>query len=60
MRTVIVRQAVLADIDTLAPLFDRYRQFYGRASDLLAARAFLLARFDHGVIGKCKLTQVGR
>jgi GNAT superfamily N-acetyltransferase len=48
MRTVIVRQAVLADIDALAPLFDSYRQFYGRPSDLLAARAFLLARFNHG------------
>ena len=48
MNTVIVRQAVLTDIDALAPLFDSYRQFYGRVSDLLAAREFLLARINHG------------
>ena len=32
----------------LAPLFDDYRQFYGRPSDVAAARAFLRERFDHG------------
>lgn len=48
MHTITVRQAVLADLDTLAPLFDRYRQFYGGASDMNAARRFLLERFDHG------------
>lgn len=48
MTTVAVRQAVLSDIDALAPLFDGYRQFYGRPSDPRAARDFLLARFDHG------------
>lgn len=42
------RQATLSDIDALAALFDRYRQFYGRESDVDAARAFLVARFDHG------------
>jgi ribosomal protein S18 acetylase RimI-like enzyme len=46
--TFIVRQAVLADLDLLAPMLDQYRQFYGRASDLAAARAFLLERFNHG------------
>lgn len=40
-----VRQATLLDLEQLAPLFDRYRQFYGRASDVAAAREFLLARF---------------
>ncbi len=45
--TLIVRQAVLSDLDSLVPLFDGYRQFYGRAADLEAARAFLLARFQH-------------
>ncbi len=48
MTTLTIRQASLADLDELASLFDGYRQFYGRASDLAAARAFLLARFDHG------------
>lgn len=43
-----VRQAVLADLDVLVPLFDAYRQFYGRASDPQGARDFLRARFEHG------------
>lgn len=43
-----VRQAVLADLDLLAPLFDQYRQFQGQPSDLPAARRFLQERFDHG------------
>lgn len=43
-----VRQAVLSDLEVLVPLFDAYRQFYKRASDLEAAREFLLARFEHG------------
>jgi ribosomal protein S18 acetylase RimI-like enzyme len=45
--TITARQAVLADLDALAPLFDGYRQFYGRAADLAAARAFLAERFNH-------------
>lgn len=45
---ITVRQAVLADLDGLVPLLDQYRQFYKRASDLSAARAFLLERFNHG------------
>lgn len=48
MSQLTVRQAILADLDALTPLFDAYRQFYGRDSDLPAARAFLLARFEHG------------
>lgn len=48
MSPLIVRQAGLADLDTLVALFDGYRQFYGRASDPTAARDFLRARFDHG------------
>ena len=46
--TVSVRQAVLSDLEVLAPLFDAYRQFYGRAPDLAAARSFLRERFGHG------------
>ena len=48
MSTVTVRQAILADLEGLVPLFDGYRQFYGKDGDLAAARAFLLSRFDHG------------
>jgi len=48
MQRTSVRQAVLADLPELAPLFDGYRQFYGRASDAAAAESFLRERFDHG------------
>lgn len=47
MKTITVRQAALSDLEALAPLFDGYRQFYGRASDLDAAAEFLSARFNH-------------
>lgn len=48
MHTFSVRQAILADIEALVPLFDGYRQFYGRDSDPAAARDFLMERFNHG------------
>ena len=48
MNTLTVRQAVLADLEALAPLFDGYRQYYGQPSDISAAHAFLRARFEHG------------
>lgn len=48
MSNITVRQAVLSDLEALVPLFDGYRQFYGRPSDISAVREFLLARFNHG------------
>ena len=48
MRDIIVRQAVLTDLDQLAALFDQYRQFQGQPTDRAAAHDFLRARFDHG------------
>lgn len=48
MSTLTVRQATLSDLEALVPLFDDYRQFYGRTSDVQAARGFLKARFNHG------------
>ncbi|MDP9142081.1 MAG: GNAT family N-acetyltransferase [Pseudomonadota bacterium] len=42
-----VRQASVADIELLASLFDAYRVFYGKPSDVALARAFLLERFQH-------------
>ena len=48
MNDVSVRQAILSDIEALVSLFDGYRQFYGRESDLRGAREFLLARINHG------------
>jgi ribosomal protein S18 acetylase RimI-like enzyme len=47
MSTVHVRRATVSDIESLADLFDRYRQFQGRQSDLAQARAFLEARLEH-------------
>ena len=48
MQKTSVRQAILTDLPVLAPLFDGYRQFYGRPSDVAAAESFLRERFDHG------------
>lgn len=47
MRTMSIRQATIADLEALSVLFDGYRQFYGRDSDVAAAKRFLLDRFDH-------------
>jgi len=57
MSSPVVSQAVFADLDALARLFDAYRQFQGRESDLPAARDFLRARFEHGesVIFLCRI-----
>jgi GNAT superfamily N-acetyltransferase len=43
---VEVRQATLADLNLLVPLFDGYRQFYRQASDPERARRFLLERLE--------------
>ncbi len=48
MSTITTRQATLAEIDLVVPLFDGYRQFYGQGSDAAGARQFLLDRFEHG------------
>ena len=44
---MVIRQATIADLDALVPLFDAYRRFYGRESDPAGARAFLRDRFVH-------------
>jgi GNAT superfamily N-acetyltransferase len=44
---VEVRQATVADLDLLVPLFDAYRQFYRQPSEPERARRFLLERFEH-------------
>ena len=48
MKPFVVRQAVLADLDKLAAVFDEYRQFQGKPPDVPACRAFLHDRFNHG------------
>jgi len=45
--TLLVRQATVHDLDTVAPLFDAYRQFYQQPAELQRARDFLAARFRH-------------
>ena len=47
MNTVVVRQAVFADLDALTVLFDEYRQFQGKVANVPACRAFLQDRFNH-------------
>ena len=42
-----VRQATVADLDQLVPLFDGYRQFYRQPSEPERIRSFLLDRFRH-------------
>jgi len=39
-----IRRATFHDLDALVPLFDGYRQFYGKAPDEAGAREFLTAR----------------
>lgn len=42
-----VKQAVLADLDVLVPLFEAYRKFYGKQSDVVGSTHFLKARLEH-------------
>jgi GNAT superfamily N-acetyltransferase len=42
-----IRRAAAVDLSRLAPLFDAYRVFYGKSSDLALARAFLADRLEH-------------
>lgn len=46
--TTIIRRATLDDLDTLAPLFDAYRQFYLQPADLKRAHDWLRARLQNG------------
>jgi len=41
-----IRRATIADIDSIAPLFDQYRQFYKQPSHLESATAFLTERLS--------------
>src|SRR4051812_7178932 len=47
-RRFTVREGAARDMERIAPLFDAYRQFYGAASDLAAALAFLETRRARG------------
>jgi GNAT superfamily N-acetyltransferase len=41
------RIASISDLALIAPLFDAYRVFYGKPSNIAGARAFLIERFQH-------------
>ena len=43
-----IRKATSADLTVVSKIFDEYRQFYGRESDLDGAHAFLKDRIHHG------------
>ncbi len=43
---MLVRKAQIEDLESLAKLFDAYRVFYRKESDLEAASAFLLERIE--------------
>jgi len=45
---VEIVQATPADVGTVAPLFDAYRQFYGKPPNEEAARRFLFTRLSKG------------
>ena len=45
---ISVKQATLADLDAVVPLFDAYRQFYRQPPDLGLARQFLSERLERG------------
>ena len=48
MSSVITVRAATTDSTRLAPLFDSYRGFYGRPSDLVGAERFLWRRLQDG------------
>jgi len=41
-----IRQALPADVEVIAPLFDAYRQFYEQPADLALARTFIAERLE--------------
>ncbi|EDM43293.1 acetyltransferase, GNAT family protein [unidentified eubacterium SCB49] len=41
-----VIKATITNLDQLVPLFDNYRQFYNKPSDIEGAHSFLKARFN--------------
>ena len=46
-QTFTIHQATLAEVEQIVPLFDAYRQFYGKLSNPGGCREFLLERFKY-------------
>ena len=68
MTNLQIRMATLADADSIAPLFDAYRQFYEQPADLDMASAFIRERLQkcesiillaatetHRLVGFCQM-----
>jgi GNAT superfamily N-acetyltransferase len=47
-RRVRVRQPTISDLDLVAPLFDAYRQFYRKPTDIALAKQSLSERMQQG------------
>jgi|TARA_R110000737_G_scaffold347538_3_gene379268 GNAT superfamily N-acetyltransferase len=45
---ITIKNATLDDLELIAPLFDAYRVFYRKESDLEAARSFIKERISNG------------
>ncbi|MBL7703575.1 MAG: GNAT family N-acetyltransferase [Ferruginibacter sp.] len=45
---ITIRKAITADIPGLSSLFDRYRVFYNKQTDIGAARLFIMERIKQG------------
>jgi len=56
-----IREAQIKDLDQLAILFDKYRQFYKQASDVMGAEAFIRERLtqkDYVILLACNENEV--
>jgi len=47
INTVQIREAKLSDLENLSDLFNSYRMFYGKKSDLKVANEFLRSRIEN-------------
>jgi hypothetical protein len=45
---IIIKKANVSDIDQVAKLFDAYRVFYKKNSDIAAAKNFIVERIKNG------------
>jgi ribosomal protein S18 acetylase RimI-like enzyme len=44
MKNIVINQATIHDLDGIAELFNLYRMFYGKTSDIDGCKSFLLER----------------
>jgi len=43
----MIRKATIQDLDLIVPLFDAYRVFYNKESDIVGANDFIQQRLEH-------------